>query len=291
MLERFASVIRDALTGKQRRRRPGLGLCERRPLQAGTRASNRALATHDREKGDANMRYRNHSCFAILAATSAFLCGCASTATPTGRADASQQAQSEVNGATAAVNRIQADPGMAALLRSAKGVLVVPDYGRGAYFIGGQGGRGVLLLRQREGAWSQPAFYSLGGASIGLQAGGEAGPIAMVLMTDSAVERFRDNASTWQLGANTGLTVVNYSGAQTIVSATPKADIVMWSGAKGLYGGISAGATYITPEASLDDAYYHGLVTNRQILSGTVKNRRTADLREALAGGGAAYHE
>lgn len=234
------------------------------------------------------MRYRNHACFAILAA-SATLGGCASTATPTGMADAAQQAQTEVDGATAAVNRMQSDPGMAALLRAAKGVLVVPDYGRGAYFIGGQGGRGVLLLRQRDGAWSQPAFYSLGGASIGLQAGGEAGPIAMVLMTASAVERFRDNTSTWQLGANTGLTVINYSGTQTIVSATPRADVVLWSGAKGLYGGISAGATYVTPEASLDDAYYHGLVTNRQILSGAVESRRTADLREALAGGGAAY--
>ena len=237
------------------------------------------------------MRYR--TCFSfltILTATACLLCGCATPATSTGMADQAQQAQSEINGATAAVNRMQAEPGMAALLRSAQGVLVVPDYGRGAYFIGGQGGRGVLLLRQRSGAWSQPAFYSLGGASIGLQAGGEAGPIAMVLMSNAAVDRFKDNANTWQLGANTGLTVVNYSGEQSIVTAHPKADIVMWSGAKGLYGGISAGATYITPDASLNDAYYRGLVTNRQILASAVRNRHTADLRQALAGGGSAAY-
>jgi SH3 domain-containing YSC84-like protein 1 len=226
----------------------------------------------------------------MLPAVSVLLYGCVHTpATSGGMADAVQQAQTEVNGATVAVNRMQAEPGMAALLRSARGVLVVPEYGEGAYFIGGQGGRGVLLLRRRNGAWSQPAFYSLGGASFGLQAGGEAGPIAMVLMSRNAVDRFRDNTGTWHLGANTGLTVVNYSGAQTIVSAHPKADIVMWSGAKGLYGGISAGATYITPDASLNDAYYHGLVTNRQILASRVSNRHTANLREALAGGGAAY--
>jgi SH3 domain-containing YSC84-like protein 1 len=226
----------------------------------------------------------------ILTATSCLLCGCATPATSSGMADEAQQAQSEVDGATVAVNRMQAEPGMAALLRSAKGVLVVPDYGSGAYFIGGQGGRGVLLLRQRSGAWSQPAFYSLGGASIGLQAGGEAGPIAMVLMTNTAVDRFKDNTSTWQLGASTGLTVVKYSGEQSIVTAHPNADIVMWSGAKGLYGGISAGATYITPDSSLNDAYYHGLVTNRQVLTGAVRNRQSADLREALAGAGSAAY-
>ena len=64
---------------------------------------------------------------------------------------------------------------------------------------------------------------------------------------------------------------------------------MLWSGAKGLYGGISAGATYITPDGSLNDAYYRGMVTNRQILSSAVENRRSANLREALAGGGAAY--
>lgn len=237
------------------------------------------------------MRYRASFIFTVLAATSTLLCGCATPATTTGMADAAHQAQNEVNGATVAVHRMQADPGMAALLKSAKGVLVVPDYGRAAYFIGGQGGRGVLLIREKDGSWSQPAFYSLGGASIGLQAGGEAGPVAMVLMTGNAVDRFKDNTSTWQLGANTGLAVVNYSGAQTIASVNPKADIVMWSGARGLYGGISAGATYITPDGGLNDAYYRGMVTNRQILASVVKNHRTANLREALAGASAAYRQ
>ena len=182
---------------------------------------------------------------------------------------------------------MRAEPALAALPSSAKGVRVVPDYGKGAYFIGGQGGRGVLLLRESAHAWSQPAFYSLGGASFGLQVGGEAGPIAMVLMTDRAVRRFESHTSTWQLGAHTGLTVVNSSGRQTVVSAHPKADVVMWSGVKGLYGGISAGATYITPDTGLDDAYYHRMVTNRQILSSAVTSRHAARLREALAGGAA----
>jgi lipid-binding SYLF domain-containing protein len=228
---------------------------------------------------------------ACCAATGAVLAGCVHTpATRGAMAAAAHQAQDEVDGATVAVNRMRSEAGTAALLRSARGVLVIPDYGKGAYFLGGQGGRGVLLLRESSGGWSQPAFYSLGGASFGLQAGGEAGPIAMILMTDRAVAQFEDHASTWQLGAHTGLTVVNSSDRQTVPSATPRADIVTWSGVKGLYGGISAGATYITPDSGFDDAYYGQMLTNRQILRSTLRNRHTMSLREALAGGGAGVY-
>jgi len=200
-------------------------------------------------------------------------------------ADAERQAQGEINDATRVVSRMWMEPGMAALLPAAKGVLVVPSYGRGAYFLGGQGGHGVLLLRKSGTTWSQPAFYSLGGAGFGLQAAdGERGPIALILMSDESVGKFRDNTRTWQLAGDTGLTVVGFSHGQATASDNSRADIVMWSAAKGLHGRVSAAATYITPSVTLDDAYYHQLVTNRQILTGAVASRRTANLREALAG-------
>lgn len=204
--------------------------------------------------------------------------------------DAERQAQGEINDATRAVNRMWMQPGMAALLRSAKGVLIVPAYGRGAYFLGGQGGRGVLVLRRHGTEWSQPAFYALGGASFGLQAGGKGGTVALILMTDEAVGRFRDNSSTWQLDAHAGLEVVSFRSAQTAAGGAFKADIVMWSEANARYAGISAAATYITPSTTLDDAYYHQLVTNRQILTGAVESGQTASLLEALAGGSSASY-
>ena len=228
--------------------------------------------------------------FASLAAAAVLVSGC--TPAPAARdpmVDAENQAQREINHATSAVTRMWTEPGIASLLGVARGVLVVPVYGRGAYFLGGQGGRGVLLLRKSATEWSQPAFYSLGGATFGLQADAEGEPIALLLMTEDAVARFRDNTSTWQLNAGTGLTVVGSSGGQALVSTNPHADIVIWSGAKG-YGGISAATTYITPSATLDDAYYHRLVTNRQILTGAVESPRTANLREALAGASSARY-
>jgi lipid-binding SYLF domain-containing protein len=79
--------------------------------------------------------------------------------------DAERQAQGEINDAARAVKRIWTEPGTAALLRWAKGVLIVPFCGRGAYFLGGQGGHGVLCCARpgRNGAsrpftpWAAPA--------------------------------------------------------------------------------------------------------------------------------------
>ena len=234
--------------------------------------------------GDVEVGYRARLS-ASLALAGAVLAGCIPTPPVRNEmADASRQAQDEVNGATGTVDRMQADPAMALLLRSAKGVLVVPDYGKGAYFLGGQGGRGVLLLRGSGGEWSEPAFYLLGGTGIGLNGGGTAQPVAMVLMTLNAVSRFRDNTSTWQLGADSALTVANFPGRQTKTGGNPKADIIMWSGTNGVYGGLAGRTTYITPDGGLNFSYYQRVVTNQQILSAAVGNIHTAGLREALAG-------
>ena len=229
-----------------------------------------------------------HGACALLSVVAAAIavCGCGPVpATRNPLAGAARQAQVEIDDATRAVDRMWMAPGLAALLRSAKGVLVVPVYGRGAYFLRGQGGQGVLLLRTSVTEWSQPAFYALGGAGFGLQAANAAGPIALLLMTDAAVGKFRDNTRTWALDADTGLQVLSFSSASALTRANAKADIIIWSGAKIIYGGISAAATYITPSATLDDAYYQDLVTNRQILTGAVQSGHTARLRQALAGG------
>ena len=226
------------------------------------------------------MRKRVSACASVLAGA-ALLVACSHTAT---RADVNKEAaeaQSRVDSATAVVERMKAEPTTAALLSKARGVLIVPDYGKGAWIVGGQGGAGVLMLRH-HGEWGQPAFYILGGLSIGLQAGGEVGPIAMVLMSDKAVEAFETHSSRWSLGADAGLTVVNTSEHADIVGTTPPTDVVVWLGTKGLYGGLSVGASDMTPQESLDNAYYHRLVTLHDIMVGNVSNPGAAPLRTAL---------
>jgi SH3 domain-containing YSC84-like protein 1 len=105
-----------------------------------------------------------------------------------GKAEAA--AMKHVDDAVAVVRRIESEPGLNTLLRQAKGVFIVPNYGRVALGVGGGGGAGVLLVKRDSGAWGDPGFYNIGGISLGAQVGAQGGPIVMVLNNDKAVSSF-----------------------------------------------------------------------------------------------------
>ena len=157
-----------------------------------------------------------------------------------------------------------------ALLQRAKAVLLLPDYGRGGLVIGAQGGQGVLVARQADG-WSDPVFYNLGGVSVGAQAGVAAGRIALLLMTDRALERVRSDRR-FSLTADAGLTVADLSRRRQ-ASGGKLSDVVVWSDTKGAYAGASVGISGLMTDREANEAYYRRAgVTVAQILDGRVPN-------------------
>jgi lipid-binding SYLF domain-containing protein len=206
----------------------------------------------------------------------------------TASAKAESTAAKHVNDAVAVVNRMAAEPGMGKLLSQAKGIYIVPTYGRAALGVGVSGGTGVMLARRADGAWSDPAFYTNGGLSVGVQAGAEGGPIAMVLMNDKAVNSFKQK-NKFSLSADAGLTVVNW--AKTAQGTAGLGDVVAWAGTSGLFGNIVTIALKdIHFNQKTSAAYYHKTVAASDILDGKASNPAADPLKQALAtaaGGGA----
>jgi lipid-binding SYLF domain-containing protein len=66
-------------------------------------------------------------------------------------------------------------------------VLIVPKLIKGGFIVGGEGGDGVLLV-QRHGGWSAPAFYAIGAGSFGLQAGLEQSEVILLIMTQKGLD-------------------------------------------------------------------------------------------------------
>jgi lipid-binding SYLF domain-containing protein len=200
------------------------------------------------------------------------------------QADASskpaQSATRRVSDALAVVRQLEAEPRMKQLLQQAKGVLIVPSYGRAALGVGVHGGAGLLLLKRTDGSWSGPAFYDLGGLTVGLQAGAEGGAIAMVLNNDKAVAGFMKK-NNFALSAEAGLTVVNWSKlAQGTAGA---GDVVAWSGTKGLFGdAVAIGLNDIRFNQNLTNAYYGRTLAPEDIAAGTVSNPQAQPLQQAL---------
>lgn len=196
---------------------------------------------------------------------------------PTGNMN---DAQKQVQEATRVVGQMKRDPQVAQLLQKAHGVFIVPDYGKAAIGIGGRGGGGVALVK-RNGKWSNPAFFNIGGVSIGAQAGVAAGSIAMLLMSDKAVSMFENQANNFSLNANAGLTIVNYSAdAQGNYG---KGDVILWSDTEGAFAGASIGVSDINRDEDENHAYYGKKASAKEILTGRVGEMRAQNLRDALA--------
>lgn len=165
------------------------------------------------------------------------------------RSDARQMVQDSVQ----VVHRMKSDPRLAQLLQQARAVFIVPNYARGALGVGVQGGEGLLVTRQGQD-FGSPAFYNMGGLSVGAQAGGAAGEVAFLLMTDRAVQKFRSDRK-FSLDADAGLTIGNYS-TRGQASAGKVQDVVVWSDTEGAYAGVSVGVTDVLADNEANRAYY-----------------------------------
>ena len=198
---------------------------------------------------------------------------------PTEKYEAS--ATKHVNDALTVLRNMESAPRMKPLLQQAKGVLIVPTYGRAALVVGGRGGAGLLLVRREDGSWSDPVFYNIGGLNIGVQAGVEAGAIAMVLNNEKAVNRFMQR-NNFSLSADTGITIINW--AKMAEGSTGPGDVVAWSGTKGLFGDVvTIGLNDIRLNQNLTNAYYGRSLSPRDVITGKVKNPQADALRKELA--------
>ena len=118
-------------------------------------------------------------------------------------------------------------------VRYAKGLLIMPTWVRGGFFVGGYGGNGVLLAQSRDGSWSHPAFYDVLAGSVGLQFGIAGGQVILMIMTDTGLRRFLGNKL--QLGADASIGI----GPEGIGAKAEIFDIFSFARVKGVYGGLT----------------------------------------------------
>ncbi len=170
-----------------------------------------------------------------------------------------------------------------AYIERARAVMIYPAIFKGGFIIGGEGGSGVLLAKSADGSWSDPAFYTLAGGSIGLQIGGQVSKVCFTVMTDGGLDAILQN--NFKFGGDLSVAVGPYgAGTEAATTTNLDVDIYSFSSAVGLFGGGSlAGAAMIVRESFMQ-GYYGQAVTARQIVvDRKFSNPQANRLRGALS--------
>lgn len=164
-------------------------------------------------------------------------------------------------------------------LSQAKGLLIVPSLLKGGFFLGGSGGSGVLLARDREtGKWSQPVFYTIGSVTFGLQIGGEKSEVIMMIRTRRALESLY--ASSFKLGGDISVAAGPIGGG---AKSNVLADILSFVRSKGLYGGVSLEGAVLKIRDDWNSSYYGKYVRPTDIIvKKSVSNAGSENIRNVL---------
>ncbi len=169
------------------------------------------------------------------------------------------------------LNEVMATPDKAIpdkVMRDAKCIAVIPSMVKIAVGFGGSHGKGVATCRTATG-WSAPAPITITGGSWGLQLGGQAIDLVMIVTNDAGMEHLL--SSKFKLGADASAAagpVGRDAGADTDIKM--RAEVLTYSRARGLFAGIDLSGASLTQDKDETRLLYGKFIPFGEILNGKV---------------------
>ncbi len=141
------------------------------------------------------------------------------------------------------------------LLQRAEGIAILPEVVKAGVIFGGRGGTGVMLVRQKDGRWSNPLFIGIGAGSVGWQFGIQATDMVFVFTTRRSVEGVADGKLT--LGADAAAVAGPVGRSATAATdVTLAAEVYSYSRSAGLFAGVSLEGSYLFVRKRANERFY-----------------------------------
>ena len=192
-----------------------------------------------------------------LTQISAFICLLTLAAPVT--ADAATREEKRVADATDVLDQLLRIPEQAippTLLSRAYAVAIIPNVIKVGFGVGARRGKGILVVRQDDSSWSNPAFVTLTGGSLGWQIGAQSTDIILVFKTRKGVDGIDNGKMT--LGADASIAagpVGRQASAATDIAF--QAEVVSYSRNRGLFAGVSFEGAGVTMDRNANVSFYN----------------------------------
>ncbi len=165
-------------------------------------------------------------------------------------------------------------------ISKSRAILIFPEVYEGGFIFGAKGGNGVLLIKKGE-KFTGPFFYSLGGLSIGLQAGAKSGRVVMTVMTNRGLKSILKERV--KLGVDVDAVVIT-GGVGYSAESTPRlADVYSFSNNDGLFIGTSIEGSYLQPRNDLNKVIHKKKLSPDDIIRYQSFNKEIDDLTKIIS--------
>jgi lipid-binding SYLF domain-containing protein len=173
--------------------------------------------------------------------------------------DNAKKANKTLHKSVIAMDQIMDDPDNAippSLIYQSEGIVIFPEAFKIAFgVVGGQGARGIALVRQYDGSWGNPFFVSLGEGSFGLQLGAQKTDIVLLFKDRKAIMDLSHTELT--LGGDVGVAAGPVSkGTSATTDIKFESEIYSYCSSKGLFAGISFKGGVLTFNESVNESLY-----------------------------------
>ena len=155
------------------------------------------------------------------------------------------------------------------VMKKAVCVAVVPSLKKAGFVFGGEYGKGVASCHNANG-WSAPAPFTVGGGTWGLQIGGEAVDLVLLVMNDKGMEALL--SSKFKLGADASVAAGPVGRqAEGDTDWRMKAEVLAYSRTRGIFAGLTINGAVMAQDHDATRAFYGNDDSFQSILKGQVK--------------------
>jgi len=155
------------------------------------------------------------------------------------------------------------------VMSDAECLAVIPSMVKISVGFGGNHGKGVATCKTANGTWSAPAPITITGGSWGLQLGGQAIDIVMVVTNEKGMQHLL--SSKFKIGVDASEAagpVGRDAGADT--DWKMKAEVLTYSRARGIFAGIDLNGSAVTQDKDETRVLYGEFVPFTDIFAGKV---------------------
>jgi len=143
----------------------------------------------------------------------------------------------------------------AQLMEKAEGIVIIPTLIKAGLGIGGQRGKGVAMMKNANGTWSDPVFVTLTGGSFGFQAGVQAIDLVMIFTKGSVLKSLSKGEFT--LGGDIGVAAGPLGRSSSATTDTKfESEVYSYSRSKGLFAGLALNGSKLSPDETANSSYY-----------------------------------